>query len=197
VLEKIADEAALGERGRIAIKVNGLTDPEVIDALYRASQAGVTVSLVVRGMCCLRPGVPGLSDNITVRSIVGRFLEHSRIYRFGVPSAAVLDHVVAPSLETPLPGAHEAAYFIGSADLIERNLDYRIEALAPVRDVELCARLEDILAIDFADDVNSWSLNAEARWHREPCLSHLSAHRRFEELAIERARRRRSVDTVA
>ncbi len=81
ILAQMAEEAAVGEAGRITIKVNGLTDPEVIDGLYAASQAGVRIDLAVRGVCCLRPGVPGLSDRITVRSIMGRYLEHSRIFR--------------------------------------------------------------------------------------------------------------------
>ena len=117
VLGQIAEEAAAGEAGRITIKVNGLTDPEVIDALYAASRSGVRVDLSVRGVCCLRPGVPGLSDRITVRCVMGRFLEHSRIFRFGDPG-----------------GERQVRYTIGSGDLMERNLDRRIEVLVPVLD---------------------------------------------------------------
>ncbi len=126
------------------IKVNGLTDPEVIDALYRASSAGVPIDLVVRGVCCLRPGVPGLSENIRVRSIVGRFLEHSRIYRFGGN------------------GGRPIAILIGSADLMERNLDRRIEALFPVDDPELQGRMVEVLDLNLADDTNSWASRATA-----------------------------------
>ena len=194
VLEQIAHQSSLGEQGRIVIKVNGLTDPEVIDALYLASQMGVEISLLVRGMCCLRPGVSGLSERILVRSIVGRFLEHSRIYRFGHPTPEVLAHTVVGYHEPPDPAAHPAQYFIGSADLIERNLDYRIEALTPVNDPELSARLEDILTLNFGDDINSWALDVDGTWNRVPTSKGVSAHRRLEDLAIERARRRRPTE---
>jgi len=190
VLEQIAEERDAGEGGRIVIKVNGLTDPEVIDALYAAAQAGCRVDLMVRGMCCLRPGVPGLSETISVRSVVGRFLEHSRIYRFGVPGAAVNAARVVPA--APDTGAHEARYFIGSADLIQRNLDYRIEALVPVRDRDLQARLEDILTLGFADDMFAWSLGRDGAWARVPTTEGIASHRRLQALAIERARHRRT-----
>ena len=142
ILELIEEEAAAGRAGRITIKVNGLTDPEVIDALYRASAAGVPIDLVVRGVCCLRPGVPGLSETIRVRSIVGRFLEHSRIYRFGGTD------------ERPL------TLLLGSSDLMERNLDRRIEVLFPVTDPELQARVLEVLDLNLADDTNAWVLGA-------------------------------------
>ena len=135
ILGQIAEEAAAGEAGRITIKVNGLTDPEVIDALYAASQAGVQIDLVVRGVCGLRPGVPGLSERITVRSIIGRFLEHSRIFRFGDPA-----------------GERQVRYTIGSGDLMERNLDRRIEVLVPVVDPELRARIDETVELNLADD---------------------------------------------
>ena len=173
IIELIDDEAAAGERGRITVKVNGLTDPDIIDALYRASCAGVPIELLVRGVCCLRPGIPGLSETISVRSLVGRFLEHSRIYRFGGAEGRPL------------------RLLIGSADLMERNLDRRIEVLAPITDVELQARLLEILDLDLADDCNAWSLGPDGAWERVVSTRALSAQRRLQELAVERARRRR------
>ena len=178
ILEYIEQEAAAGEAGRITIKVNGLTDPEVIDALYRASAVGVPIDLVVRGVCGLRPGVPGLSETIRVRSIVGRFLEHSRIYRFGGTE------------ERPL------TLLLGSSDLMERNLDRRIEVLFPVTDMELQARVLEVLDLNLADDTNSWVLGEEGTWSRVPTLEGISAQHRLQELARERARRRREPETL-
>jgi polyphosphate kinase len=179
VLGQIAEEAQAGEAGRITIKVNGLTDPEVIDALYSASQAHVRIDLLVRGLCCLRPGVPGLSETITVRSIMGRFLEHSRIFRFGEPS-----------------GERPVRYTIGSGDLMERNLDRRIEVLVPVLDAELRARLEETLQLGLADDTNAWELGPDGAWTRVVPVLGLSLQRRLQELALERARRRRSPEPL-
>ena len=180
VLGQIAEEATAGEAGRITIKVNGLTDPEVIDALYAASQAGVRTDLLVRGLCCLRPGVPGLSERITVRSIMGRFLEHSRIFRFGDPG-----------------GERSVRYTIGSGDLMERNLDRRIEVLVPVLDAELRARLEETIQLNLADDTNSWELGPDGTWTRVVPVLGLSVQRRLQELALERARRRRSPEPLS
>ena len=192
VLEQIAIEAEAGEAGRISIKANGVTDPEVIDALYAASRAGCRISLVVRGVCCLRPGVPGLSETITVRSIVGHYLEHSRIYRFGQPRGEVLSHcAVEPPPDPPAVGANAARYYIGSADLIQRNLDFRIEALVPVRDPELCGRLQDVLSLCAEDDYFSWVLEEDGRWMRNKGDVALAAQRRLQELAHERAQKRR------
>jgi polyphosphate kinase len=179
ILEYIEQEAAAGESGRITIKVNGLTDPEVIDALYRAASVGVPIDLVVRGVCCLRPGVPGLSETIRVRSIVGRFLEHSRIYRFGGTE------------ERPL------TLLLGSSDLMERNLDRRIEVLFPVTDVELQARVLEVLDLNLADDTNSWVLGETGTWSRVATVRGISAQHRLQELARERARRRRESETLA
>lgn len=191
VLEQIAYQASLGEAGTIGIKVNGLTDSDVIDALYVASQAGNEVSLIVRGMCCLRPGVPGLSENITVRSIVGRFLEHSRIFRFGhpLPGPSAADQVQQAAENNP------ATYFIGSGDLMERNLNGRIEAFVPVREPVLCARLEEIIALNLEDDMNSWTLKSDGSWQRVPTLLGLSAQRKFEALALDRGKRRWGSET--
>jgi polyphosphate kinase len=197
VLEAIARERDSGVNGRICIKVNGLTDPQVIDALYGASQAGCRIELMVRGVCCIRPQVPGLSDNITVKSIVGEYLEHSRIYRFGVPGRDVLAKTVVRKGDPPKTMGNKATYFIGSADLMERNLDHRIEAVVPVRPADLCARLEDILALDLQDDTSSWELEPSGDWHRVQQIRGIHAQRRFEELARERSRRRRGVDGAA
>jgi polyphosphate kinase len=190
VLELIAEQAAAGEQGRIVMKMNGLTDPELIDALYRASCAGVKVDLAVRGLCCLRPGIPGLSETIVVRSIVGQFLEHSRIYRFGGTADDVphSDGTTSPSGVPPL------RIFIGSADLMERNLDRRIEVLVPVHDPELQARLFEVLDLVFADDTNAWSLGADKRWRRVPERNGVDSQRQLRQLALDRARRRREVD---
>ncbi len=188
VLEMIDEQAAAGPDGRIVLKVNGLTDPEMIDALYAASCAGVPIDLAVRGLCCLRPGIPELSENIRVRSIVGEFLEHSRIYRFGGSKDD------APHVAGSGPGLLPLALLIGSADLMERNLDRRIEVLAPVRDVELQARLFEILDLVFTDDTNSWTLGSDRRWRRVPTTRGIDSQRRLKELAVERARRRREVE---
>jgi len=171
LVELIDQETALGPAGRIELKANGLTDAEVIDALYRASNAGVPVDLAIRGLCCLRPLVPGLSENIRVRSIVGEFLEHSRIYRFGTDGRTRL--------------------FIGSADLMERNLDRRIEVVTPVYDHEAQRRLLEILDLVFADDVLTWTLDANLEWHRARTVKGIDLQARLKELALERARRRR------
>jgi polyphosphate kinase len=128
------------------MKMNSLVDRECIQALYRASQAGVPVEINVRGICCLKPGVPGVSDNIRVCSVVGRFLEHSRIYAFQRDG--------------------DLAVLIGSADLMPRNLDTRVELIAPVRDEGLRGDLVDTLDRCFADDTNSWELTPDGRWER-------------------------------
>ncbi len=190
LLELIARQTEAGEAGRIVCKVNGLTDPEMIDALYAASRSGVPVDLAVRGLCSLRPGVPGLSETITVRSIVGQFLEHSRIFRFGGSADD------APHLETKRASqeALPLELYIGSADLMERNLDRRIEVLAPVTDRELQTRLLEILDLTFADDVNTWILHPDRRWERLRPVKGIDSQQRLKELAVERARRRRDVD---
>jgi polyphosphate kinase len=149
--ELIAGEADHGSSGRIVAKMNSLSDPAMIDAFYDAGRAGVEIDLVVRGICCLRPGVPGLSENIRVRSIVGRYLEHSRIYRFANGA-----------------GTGRPLHLIGSADLMTRNISRRVEALAPVEARALQSRLDEILEINLADDQLAWSLGAEGRWTRVP-----------------------------
>ncbi|HEX7746514.1 MAG TPA: RNA degradosome polyphosphate kinase [Micromonosporaceae bacterium] len=149
IIERIEREielTRLGSTGLVKIKANALVDDELVDSLYRASRAGVHVDLVVRGMCTLRPGVPGLSDNIRVRSILGRFLEHSRIFRFGNGGAA--------------------DFWIGSADLMHRNLDRRVEALVQVTDPVARAELDRVLSAAMADDVASFELSADGTWTR-------------------------------
>jgi polyphosphate kinase len=157
----------------------------------------VRIELIVRGLCCLRPGVPGLSENISVRSIVGRFLEHSRIYRFGNPSVESAARAgrrgEAVADDDGASGEIAAArYFIGSADLMERNLDRRVEVLAPVLDPELRARLDETLELNLADDVSTWELSSTGPWHRVPRTHNISTQLRLQELAVERSRRRRS-----
>ncbi len=156
--------------GEIVIKINHLTDPEMITVLESASQAGARIELIVRGMCCLRPGVPGVSDNIRVRSVVGRFLEHSRVYRFGPPGSG-------------------AAYYIGSADLMTRNLDRRVESLVPVADPVLQARLEDVLAVNLTHDAIAWTLQADGSWRRINGDHGVPSQRRFQEIALSRVQR--------
>jgi polyphosphate kinase len=134
LITREAEHARAGREARIIIKINAVTDDQMIRVLYRASQAGVSIDMIVRGICSLRPGVPGISDNIRVRSIVGRFLEHSRMFWF-------------------LNGGHEEMY-IGSADLMERNLDRRVETLSPIRDPEILEHLRDVVLAAYLRDTN-------------------------------------------
>ena len=145
-IEREAAHATSGRRGRIVLKLNSLVDEQVIDALYAASQAGVEINLVVRGICSLRPQVEGMSENIRVRSILGRFLEHSRIFYFHDD------------------GKEE--FFIGSADLMHRNLDRRVEALISVGSDEVKARLRGILELALDDNYSAWLLGPEGDWIR-------------------------------
>jgi len=165
ITQLIEREGVVG--GRIIIKVNNLIDQEIIDALYAASQNGAQIDLLVRSMCSLRPGVPGLSDRIRVRSIVGQFLEHSRVFAFG--------------------NAGRPEYYLGSSDLMPRNLDRRVEAVVPVTDAKLRLRLQQILDVSLADDVLSWELGPDGSWHRVPTVRGLNSHNRFKELALESA----------
>jgi polyphosphate kinase len=155
-----------GDDARIALKMNSLVDQRSIEALYRASQAGVQIDLNVRGICCLRPGVDGVSENIRVVSVVGQFLEHSRIYSFH--------------------RGDEHRYWIGSADLMPRNLDNRVELLAPVEAPDLQAELEDTLERCFADDTFGWELEADGSWKRREGGVR-SVHAELRERALERA----------
>ena len=141
LIAREADHARAGRGGRIIAKMNALVDYDVIAELYAASQAGVEIDLIVRGICCLLPGVPGLSDNIRVISIIGRFLEHSRILY--VANAGVPE------------------YYIGSADWMPRNLDRRVEVLVPIEDLSLHPKLMSVLETCLEDNRQAWDLNSE------------------------------------
>jgi polyphosphate kinase len=155
-IERETEAAKAGHEAWVKFKVNAIVDEKTIDALYRASQAGVQVDLVVRGTCALRPGVAGLSENIRVRSILGRFLEHSRIYAFA--------NTVGPAIG----GGDEtgAEVFIGSADLMHRNLDRRVEALIRVSDPGHVSELLDLLEVSMSPNTSSWCLLPEDTWER-------------------------------
>jgi polyphosphate kinase len=148
------------------MKMNSLVDQQCIEALYRASQAGVPIDLAVRGICCLRPGVPGVSETINVVSVVGRFLEHSRIFAFH--------------------RGDESTYYIGSADLMPRNLDTRVELMVPIENPDLRAELDDTLERYLADDSSSWVLDADWTWHRRSD-GERSVHRELMERALAQA----------
>ena len=144
LIDREAEHAKAGRGGRIIAKMNALVDPEIIESLYRASRAGVEIDLIVRGICCLRPGMPGVSDRIRVVSIVGRFLEHSRLFNFANA------------------GAEE--FYIGSADWMQRNFDRRVEAVAPVEDSTLHVRLRSLLRTSLEDNRLAWDLSADGSW---------------------------------
>jgi polyphosphate kinase len=176
MIDLIINEMPTATRGpgRIVLKMNSLVDQPVIEALYEASQAGVQIDLLIRGICCLRPGVPGLSENIRVRSIVGRFLEHSRVWSFANGN-----------------GTDQPAYFIGSADLMPRNLDRRVEAIVPILDPALQDRLHDLLHTLLADNASAWCLDDNGEWQRvqkaSPEEKTIRAHHVFQQLALERS----------
>ena len=149
IIALIDKEAAFGDAGRITFKMNSISDPQIIEALYRASAAGVKVNLIVRGICCLRAGVPGMSENISVRSILGRYLEHSRIYRF--------EH----GLED-----NEPLHLIGSADMMGRNLDGRVEVLAPLTHPKHRMWLDTVLGFLLDEESTHFSLNSDNTWTR-------------------------------
>ncbi|OGO58009.1 MAG: RNA degradosome polyphosphate kinase [Chloroflexi bacterium RBG_16_72_14] len=146
LVERETANARAGQPARIVLKVNSLVDTQVVEALYEASRAGVEIDCIVRGACCLLPGLPGVSETIRVRSIIGEFLEHSRIWMFA--------------------NGGRADWLIGSADLMERNLDRRVEVVTPVEDHEAQARLARIVEVMLADDRRSWQLRADGRWDR-------------------------------
>ena len=154
-----AERARAGNPARILFKSNALVDEQVIDALYRASQAGVPVDIWVRGMCALKPGVPGLSENVRVRSILGRFLEHSRIYAFGTG-----DSGPGPTSGEDLAAGDEI--WLGSADMMHRNLDRRVESLVRVSDPAQCTKLRELFARGMDDGTSSWWLDSDGVWTR-------------------------------
>jgi polyphosphate kinase len=147
-IEREAAKARAGQPSRVRFKANSIVDETVIDALYRASRAGVPVQLLVRGICALRPGVPGMSETIEVRSIVGRFLEHSRVMVFGT--------------------GDDAEHWLGSADLMHRNLDRRVETLVRLGAPHVRAQLDSLLDSAFAPDVRHWQLGSDGCWQRRP-----------------------------
>ena len=132
------------------LKLNAIVDTPVIEALYGAAQAGVDIDCIIRGACSIQPGVPGVSERIHVRSIIGEFLEHSRIWGF--------------------ENGGNAEWYIGSADLMDRNLDRRVEAVVPVEDSEAKARIAEIVDLMLADDRRSWQLQPDASWVRTEVL---------------------------
>jgi polyphosphate kinase len=166
LLERIRAEMAAPD-GRLVMKMNSLSDPALIDALYEASQAGVEIDLIVRGVCCLRPGVPGLSERIRVRSILGRFLEHSRILRFGSQGRG-------------------PRYYIGSADLMPRNLDKRVEVVVPIEEPALAERAEEVLGLLLADP-GAWELDGEGRWSRVSAAGGVETQQALQERAKARS----------
>jgi polyphosphate kinase len=145
----IREQAALAEKGesaRIRCKTNALTDPKIIEELYLASQAGVRIEMVIRGICCLKPGLEGISENIRVVSLVGRFLEHARAFAFG-------------------EGENEKIY-LGSADLMQRNLDRRVETLFPLREARHRAKVRRLLDLQLNDPANGWEMNPDGAYAR-------------------------------
>ena len=146
LIQQEINQVQFGNKGYIIAKVNSLADQQIIQALYTASQAGVQIDLIVRGMCSLRPGIPGISDNIRVRSIVGRFLEHSRVFYF-------------------YNGGNELMY-LSSADWRERNLDRRVEVLFPLEDPEILKEVKETLSIYLDDTVKARLLTSDGNWER-------------------------------
>jgi polyphosphate kinase len=174
-IDRQAERSRAGQPARVVFKSNALVDEVVIDALYRASQAGVRVDLWIRGICALRPGIAGLSENIKVRSVLGRFLEHSRIYAFGVGED------------------EDSQVWIGSADMMHRNLDRRVELLVEVTDPGHQRRLRTLLDLGMDDGTSSWWLNPDGYWTRHSRDESGNRLRDIQETLV-RERRGRSAD---
>jgi polyphosphate kinase len=145
-IEEQTEKARNGEPARITCKMNALTDPRIIESLYEASQAGVRIDLIIRGICCLRPGLEGISENIRVVSLVGRFLEHARALAFGA--------------------GEEEKIYLGSADLMQRNLDRRVEQLFPLREERHRDKVRRLLELQLSDTVNAWELGSDGSFER-------------------------------
>ncbi len=171
-IRMVAGAATAGKKARIRIKVNGLTHPQVIEELYAASEAGAKIELLVRGVCSLRPGVAGISEQIRVRSVIGRYLEHSRFFIFDA--------------------AERSVSFMGSADLMPRNLDHRVEVVTPVEDLSLQAELASTFEALWRDNASSFELDPEGQWHRVPPKKD-ERPRSGQQTLMRRARRRVSL----
>jgi polyphosphate kinase len=171
-IRMVAGAAQAGKKARIRIKVNGLTHPQVIDELYAASAAGARIDLLVRGVCSLRPGVPELSEHIRVRSVIGRFLEHSRLFAFDADG--------------------HSTCFMGSADLMPRNLDHRVEVVTPIEDAALQAELSSTFEALWRDTATSFELDARGRWERVHAKKD-ERSRSGQQTLMRRARRRFSL----
>ncbi len=171
-IRRVAVAASEGKHARIRLKLNHLVDPKIVEELYAASRAGATVDIIARSTCALRPGVEGLSENIHVRSIVGRFLEHSRVYSFEADE--------------------RVSTYLGSPDLMQRNLDHRIEVLVPVENARVRQEIHAILDSALEDDTNAWGLASDGEWMRvvpaKPARTH-PHHARMMRRALKRARR--------
>ncbi len=170
-LSELIRQEMRSQKGRIIMKMNSLVDPGMIGLLYEASQAGVEIDLIVRGICGLRAGVKGLSDNIRVRSVIGRYLEHARVYYFANGA-----------------GEAEPVIYMGSADLMQRNLDHRVETLVALADPQVAAQVLETLTMELQPNLQSWYLDAEGGWRRDASGDLIDLHASFEQMAKERRR---------
>ncbi|MGL5032265.1 MAG: RNA degradosome polyphosphate kinase, partial [Microcystaceae cyanobacterium] len=168
MIERETENCRQGKTGRIVAKMNALVDPPIIHCLYEASQAGVKIDLIIRGVCALRPGLEGVSDNIRVISVIGRFLEHSRIFYFYNDS--------------------KEEVYIGSADWMSRNLNRRVEAITPVEDPQIIQELQEILGVLLADNRQAWELQSNGSYiqrHSDHPDGEYSAQNVFMEMALK------------